>query len=115
MSGHDYDPVVSEARRRMRRAVPFVREAVKELQAAMRDLRQHPDFKASIKAAAAGKSARERVTLPWWYHGGIKNILEDAPLDAVAACIPGDLRNSSRTMEEFIRDEEEVLARRAAA
>ena len=114
MKGRTGDPIIQKARRHMVRARPLFREAVKELEAAQRGLERHPDFKMSVKADAAGKPARERITLASWYHSGILSILDDMrPTDA-ASCISNDLRGNARTMELFIRDEEEVLAAQAA-
>ena len=114
MSGRTVDPIIQGVRQRMVRARTLIRKGTEELEAAQREIRRHPDCKASLRATAAGKPARERASLAWWYHAGLESILDDMPLGDAASCISDDLRNPRQTMEEFIRDEEEVLARRAA-
>jgi len=109
------DSIVQKVRQRMARAAELAEAAKIELQAAARRLRAHPDFQASVRARAAGKPLRESTGLAWWLNECIKSVLQDGPLDEAAGWIQDDLRGVRSTLREFIRDEERVLARQAAA
>jgi hypothetical protein len=114
MTRDSRDPILREARRRMTRAAGLIRRATRELEDVARNLERHRNTQASLRAIAAKRPARERVSLAWWYYEGLVSILDDVPLGDAAACIVTELAAPSRQLKEFVRDEEETLARRAA-
>jgi hypothetical protein len=99
MSARATDPIIAEARERMRAAVVHAQAAAAELLAAKRDLARHPDIR--------GKG----MTLARWYLMGLDSVLDDAPLGDAAGWIQDDLRGQRRTMEAWVRDEAKDLAR----
>ena len=115
MSAHVVDPIVQEVRQRMARAAELAEGAKVELRAAARRLRAHPEFQASVRARSAGKPLSESSGLVWWLNECIKSVLQDGPLAEAAGWIEDDLRGARSTLREFIRDEERILARQAAA
>ena len=95
MSGRrEADPIIRFALANMRQAQPLARRAANALRVAARALRQHPDFKRSMAASAAGKSAKDRVTLPWYLYDCINSVLDDMSFAEGAGCIADDLSRS---------------------
>ena len=108
MSAHVNDPIIRDVRERMARAAVLADKANAELEAAVRRIRAHPDFKAR-------RHEGESASLPWWYGECLRSVLEDGPLGDAAGWLRDDLRGARSTLRQFIRDEETTLARRAAA
>jgi len=108
MSAHVNDPIIQDVREHMARAAVLADKANAELEAAVRRIRAHPDFKATRREG-------ETATLPWWYGECLRSVLDDSPLGEAAGWIRDDLRGARSTLREFISDEERVLARRQAA
>ncbi len=82
MSARETDPIIQEARERMRAAAGHAKAAAAELLTAKRVMARHPDVPAS------------GMTLARWYVEYLDSVLDDGPLGGAAGWIQNDLRGT---------------------
>jgi hypothetical protein len=99
------DPIIQEARERMRRAVGHAKAAAAELRAAKRAATRHPDFR------PLESRGTKKITLAQWYVEYLKAALKEYPIVEAAGWIKQDLHGTRRTMEACIRQEAKDVAR----
>lgn len=105
------DPVIVDAKRRMRLAATLQRRAVAVLLPALAALSAHPDVKATERRLRAGRPVRESLTLAHWLRGSLQGVLEDAPFEEAGDWLEGDATGKvEASMVQFIETEERDAA-----